>query len=46
MAVKEGSHFMIPPKQIHNGKNTGSTPLKLVVVAIHPKGEPATFPVQ
>ncbi len=44
--MKEGVHAIIDPKTIHNGKNTGSAPLKVLVVAIHPKGEPPVVPVQ
>lgn len=44
--MKDGAHAIIPPKQIHNAKNTGSMPLKVLVVAIHPKGEPPVVPVQ
>ena len=41
----EGSRVYVAPKRIHNAKNIGSTPLKVLVVAIHPKGEPAAVPV-
>ena len=37
---------MLVPKTIHNAKNTGSTPLKILVVMIHPKGEPSVVPGQ
>jgi len=44
--LKEGTHAMLVPKTIHNAKNPGSTPLKILVVVIHPKGEPGIVPVQ
>jgi oxalate decarboxylase/phosphoglucose isomerase-like protein (cupin superfamily) len=37
---------MLVPKRIHYAKNTGSTPLKILAVMIHPKGEPSVVPVQ
>ena len=42
----EGSRVYVAPKRIHNAKNVGATPLKVLVVAIHPKGEPPAVPVQ
>ena len=44
--LKEGTRAMLVPKTIHNAKNTGSTPLNILVVVIHPKGEPGVVPVQ
>jgi mannose-6-phosphate isomerase-like protein (cupin superfamily) len=44
--LKEGTHAMLVPKTIHNAKNTGSTPLQIRVVMIHPEGEPGVVPVQ
>jgi quercetin dioxygenase-like cupin family protein len=41
-----GAHVIIDPKTAHNAKNTGSAPLKVLVVAIHPKGEPPVVPMQ
>lgn len=37
---------MLVPNTIHSAKNTSSTPLKILVVMIHPKGEPSVVPVQ
>jgi len=36
---------MNAPKTIHNARNTGSTPLRILVVMVHPKGEPGVVPV-
>ena len=41
----EGGRVYVAPKRIHNAKNAGSTPLKVLVIAIHPKGEPPVVPV-
>jgi len=43
--LKEGAHAMNAPNIIHNARNTGSTPLKILVVMVHPKGEPGVVPV-
>ncbi len=44
--LKEGSHAMVIPKTIHNARNTGSTPLRILVLMVHPKGEPNVVPAQ
>jgi quercetin dioxygenase-like cupin family protein len=44
--LREGVHAVNDPKTIHNAKNTGSTPLKILVIMVHPKGEPGVVPVQ
>ena len=44
--LKEGSQAMVVPKTVHNAKNTGSMPLRILVIMVHPKGEPNVVPVQ
>ncbi len=44
--LNEGSHAMVVPKTIHNARNTGSTPLRILVLMVHPKGEPNVVPAQ
>ena len=43
---REGSRVYVAPRKIHNAKNDGSTPLKVLVVMVHLKGEPPVVPVQ
>ena len=43
--LKEGARAMMTPRTIHNAKNTGSTPLRILVIMVHPKGEPGVVPV-
>ncbi len=43
--LREGAHAMNAPNTIHNARNTGSAPLKILVVMVHPKGEPGVVPV-
>ncbi len=43
-AFKPGAVAHLSPKQIHNAKNTGQEPLKILVFAIHEKGHPAALP--
>jgi quercetin dioxygenase-like cupin family protein len=43
--LKEGARALLTPKLIHNARNTGSTPLRILVVMVHPKGEPSVVPV-
>jgi quercetin dioxygenase-like cupin family protein len=42
--LKAGDHFYAAPGQIHQGKNNGSTPVKLHVVFVAEKGKPLTTP--
>ena len=43
---REGSRVYVAPRKIHNAKNDGSTPLKVLLVTVHPQGEPPVVPVQ
>lgn len=44
--VKSGSVLHLTPKQVHNVKNTGKAPLKVLVLGIYAKGEPVATPVK
>ena len=44
--LKAGDHFYAAPGQVHQGKNNGSAPVKLLVVFVAEKGKPLTTPVQ
>ena len=44
-AFTAGSRVYVAPKRIHNAKDDGARPLKILVVAIHPKGEPPVVSV-
>ncbi len=47
VALKTGVTGHIDPKVIHNGKNSSTTaPLKVLVFAVHEKGQPLTIPVK
>ena len=43
--LKKGVSTHIDPKVVHNGKNTGTTPLKLVVFYVLERGQPIAIPV-
>ena len=45
-AVKSGSVLHLTPKQVHNVRNAGKAPLKVVVLGIYAKGEPVATPVK
>lgn len=44
--VKAGDSFVIPAGKIHDAKNSGSIPMKLVVVYVVEKGKPLATPAQ
>ena len=46
VAFKPGAIAHLTPKQVHNAKNTGKTPLKVVAFAIYEKGQPPVTPVK
>lgn len=47
IAVKAGDSMYVPPKQVHDAKNTSTTaPLKVLVFAIAEKGQPFTVEVK
>jgi quercetin dioxygenase-like cupin family protein len=47
VSVKQGEAAHISPKEIISAKNTsGTAPLKIVVFAVTPKGQPVSVPVQ
>lgn len=41
-----GDSLDIPPKQVHDAKNTGTYPAKALVFVIHEKGKPIAVPVK
>jgi len=45
-AIKAGDAFVIPAGKIHDAKNTGTGPFKLVGVYVVEKGKPLATPVQ
>ncbi len=46
LAITPGAIAHLTPKQVHNAKNTGKTPLKVLVFAIYEKGQPPVTPVK
>lgn len=44
--VKAGDAFIIPAGKIHDARNNGSVPMKLVVVYVVEKGKPLVTPVK
>ncbi len=40
--LKAGDHFYVAPGQVHQGTNSGSAPVKLLVVFVAEKGKPLT----
>ena len=44
--VKAGDAFVIPASKIHDARNSGSVPMKLVVVYVVEKGKPLATPAK
>ena len=44
--VKAGESVLIPPRQVHEGFNKGTVPVKALVTFVVEKGKPLTTPVQ
>lgn len=44
--LKKGVSTHIDPKVVHNGRNTGTAPLKLVVFYVLERGQPIAIPVK
>lgn len=46
LKIKAGDAFVVPAGKIHDAKNTGSMPLKLVGVFVVEKGKPLAVPAK
>ena len=44
--IKAGDAFVVPAGKIHDAKNTGTVPLKLIGVFVVEKGKPLATPAQ
>jgi quercetin dioxygenase-like cupin family protein len=44
--IKAGDAFLIEPRQVHEGFNKGSVPVRALVTFINEKGQPLTTPTQ
>jgi len=46
LKIKAGDAFVIPAGKVHDARNTGSTPLKLIGVYVAEKGKPLATPAK
>jgi quercetin dioxygenase-like cupin family protein len=46
ITLKTGDHFFVPANTVHEGKNTGSGPAKVLVTYVVEKGKPLATPAK